>query len=153
MDIFLADEQDVPLSSEPLRKIAELVLQEEGLPEQTEVAILFVTDEQMAEYNERFMGRQGATDVLAFPLEHLEPGVAPAPPPRTPFPIGDVIISPAYVHAQAEARSTTPENELQLMVAHGILHLLGYDHVTDDEAEHMEERERQLLAKVGVARP
>ena len=80
-----------------------------------------------------------------FEMTHEELGLEP-------FSIGDVIISPAYVHAQAEDRGTTAENEMQLMVAHGILHLLGYDHVTDSEAEHMEGRERELLARVGVER-
>lgn len=152
MDIFFADEQDVPLSPEPLRRLAQLVLEAEGLPDTTEVAVLFVTDEQMAEYNARFMVREGPTDVLAFPLEHLEPGVVPEPRRDVPIVLGDVIISPAYVHAQAEDRETTPEDEMALMLTHGILHLLGYDHTTDEEAEVMEGRERELLAQVGVAR-
>lgn len=152
VDIFLADEQDVPLSTEPLRRLARLVLEEEGLPDDTEVAILFVDDAQMADYNERFMNRQGPTDVLAFPLEDLEPGQVPEVPPGAPVSLGDVVISPQYVVAQAEDRQTTAEDELQLMVTHGLLHLLGYDHQDDDDAERMESRERQLLSKVGVER-
>lgn len=152
MDIFLADEQDVPLSTEPLRRLVQLVLEDEGLPDSSEVALLFVTDDQMAEYNERFMIRKGPTDVLAFPIEELSPGVIPPQQAGVPFVLGDVIISPAYVHAQAEERETTPEDELRLMVSHGLLHLLGYDHVTDAQAEQMESRERVLLAKVGVER-
>ncbi len=152
MDIFLADEQDVPLSTEPLRRLAQLVLEEEGLPDETEVAILFVDDDQMADYNQRFMHRQGPTDVLAFPLEDLEPGRLPERSAGAPLSLGDVIISPQYVTAQAADRQTTAEDELQLMVTHGLLHLLGYDHQDDDEAERMESRERELLAKVGVER-
>ena len=152
MNIFLADEQDVPLSTEPLRRLARVVLEEEGLPADTEVAILFVNDDQMADYNERFMDREGPTDVLAFPLEQLEPGVPPESKGGVPISLGDVIISPKYVHDQAAERATTPDDELQLMVAHGLLHLLGYHHATDTEAEHMETRERTLLAKVGVER-
>ena len=152
MDIFLADEQDVPLSTEPLMRLARLVLEEEGLPAHTEVAILLVDDERMADYNRRFMDADGPTDVLAFPLEQLEPGRPPAADPNLPFVLGDVIISPQYVAGQAEDRHTTTEDELQLMVAHGILHLLGYDHVEDADAEVMEARETALLAKVGVDR-
>ena len=152
MDIFLADEQDVPLSTEPLRRLAQVVMEEEGLPPDTEVAILFVTDDQIADYNKRFMESEGPTDVLAFPLEHFEPGVVPQGQVGVPMSLGDVIISPSYVHAQAAERDTTPDVELQLMVTHGLLHLLGYDHGTDAQAEQMESRERTLLAKVGVDR-
>ena len=152
MDIFLADEQDVPLSTEPLRWLAQLVLEEEGLPVDTEVAILFVTNDQIADYNRRFMDREGPTDVLAFPLERFQPGVIPSHGLGAPLGLGDVVISPSYVHAQAKDRDTTPETELQLMVAHGLLHLLGYDHGTQSEADCMESRERELLAKVGVER-
>ena len=152
MDIYLADEQDVLLSTEPLRRLAQLVLEEEGLPIETEVAILFVTNDQIADYNRRFMDSEGPTDVLAFPLERLQPGVVPSHERGAPLGLGDVIISPSYVHAQANDRHTTPEMELQLMVAHGLLHLLGYDHGTQAEAECMESRERELLAKVGVER-
>ncbi len=152
MDIFLADEQGVPLSTEPLMRLARLVLEEEGLPAHTEVAILLVDDDRMADYNRRFMDADGPTDVLAFPLEHLEPGKPPSADRSLPFVLGDVIISPQYVADQAEERQTTTEDELQLMVTHGILHLLGYDHVDDADAQVMEARERVLLAKVGVER-
>ena len=143
MDIFLADEQDVPLSTEPLMRLARLVLEEEGLPAHTEVAILLVDDERMTDYNRRFMDADGPTDVLAFPLEQLEPGSPPTVDPSLPFVLGDVIISPQYVADQAEDRQTTTEDELQLRVAHGILHLLGYDHVEDADAEVMEAREKR----------
>ncbi len=152
MKIFLADEQDVPLSTEPLQRLARLVLEQEGLSANTEVAIMFVSDEAMADYNQRFMDREGPTDVLAFPLEDLEPGTPPVSVDGVPVSLGDVIISPGYVHRQAERRHTPPEDEMALMVAHGLLHLLGYDHDTDIQAEQMEARERTLLATVGVDR-
>ena len=152
MDIFFADEQDVPLSTEPLRQLAGLVLEEEGLPIDTEVAILLVPDDQIADYNERFMNRQGATDVLAFPLEELEPAKPPKGQPGVPLSLGDVIIAPSYVQSVAVERGVGFEAELALMVVHGLLHLLGYDHALDRDAEHMESRERELLARVGIER-
>lgn len=148
VNIFLADEQDVPLSTEPLRRLATIVMREESLPPDSEVALMLVEDAQMAEYNVRFMHRDGPTDVLAFPLEHLEPGV---PPERrangAPLNLGDIMISPAYVERQAIEQDVKFEEELELMVVHGMLHLLGYDHRVDGEAEVMEARERELLAK------
>ena len=152
MNIFLADEQDVPLSTEPLRRFAQVVLEAEGLPSDTEVAILLVTDDQMADYNKRFMNKEGPTDVLAFPLEELEPGVAPSPVGDAPFSLGDVIIAPGYVRGMTTERETDLDSELALMVAHGLLHLLGYDHGNDQDAATMEGRERELLAQIGVER-
>lgn len=153
MSVFLANEQDERVDTAGLRTLAELVVAEEGYPDSTEVAILFVREKEMAGYNERFLDRDGPTDVLAFPVEDLIPGVVPDLDPNgPPLIVGDVIIAPAYVHSQAEEMGVDPEDEMALMVAHGILHLLGYDHETEDEAEHMEERERDLLAKVGRER-
>jgi probable rRNA maturation factor len=148
VSVFLADEQDDPIDAEPLRRLAELVLEEERFPADTEVTLLFVGEDQIATYNDRFMHREGATDVLAFPIEHLKPGLVPQRRPGgPPLNIGDVVIAPAYVQAQAEATGVSFNDDLSLMVVHGLLHLLGYDHQDDEEAERMEQRERQLLAR------
>lgn len=153
MSIFLADEQPAEVDIEHLRDLAALVLSEEGYPESTEVAILLVSEEEIAGYNQRFLERDGPTDVLAFPVETLLPGIVPDLDPHGPPLIaGDVIISPAFVERQARSNGVTPDDEMALMVAHGVLHLLGYDHESDEEAEQMEQRERELLAKVGRTR-
>lgn len=153
MNIFLADEQDEPLGTGPLRRLVRTVMEEEGLPDDTEVSILFVSQEQITQYNEQFMQRTGPTDVLAFPLEQLRPG---EPPDRRtgapPLNLGDVVIAPSYVRDQAESIGVAFEDELSLMVVHGLLHLLGYDHQIEDDAERMEKRERELLALSGVPR-
>jgi probable rRNA maturation factor len=131
-----------------------MVLDEERFPDDTEVTLLFVGEDQIATYNDRFMQRQGATDVLAFPIEHLKPGVVPERRPGgPPLNIGDVVIAPSFVRAQAEAAGVPINEELSLMVVHGLLHLLGYDHQEDKEADEMEDRERQLLARAGRLRP
>ncbi len=144
----MADEQGEPLEAEPLRRLAEMVLQEENLPPDTEAALIFVEPDQMAQYNQRFMGREGPTDVLAFPLEDLEPGEAPLPPGNgPPINLGDVIVAPRVVSAQARRAGVSFDQEMALVVVHGLLHLLGYDHQDDEEAEQMEAREWQLLAR------
>ena len=154
MNVFFADEQDEPLPADDLRRMAEVVMEEEGLPASSEVTILAVADDQMADYNERFMSRPGPTDVLAFPLEQLEPGRVPRPPVNgPPLNLGDVIIAPAYIQKQASDREVTFDDELALMVTHGILHLLGYDHIEEVEAQVMEHREAQILRRVGRTRP
>lgn len=153
VDIHLADEQDVPLSIGPLRRLARLVLEAEGLPAETEVGVMFVSDEVMAEYNRRFLGREGPTDVLALPLN--PPGAhrrAPSAGAGAPYGLGDVFVAPGYVRRRAGELGVRPEDEMFLMVAHGLLHLIGYDHGTEAEAESMEARERELLARAGAAR-
>lgn len=151
LNVFLADEQDDPLDPEPLRRLADSVMEAEGLPTDTEVSLVFVGERAMTDYNEKFMQRQGPTDVLAFPLEDLQPGYAPSVPPNgPPLNIGDVFICPAVVRANADADGVAFEDEMRLIVVHGILHLLGYDHGDDAEAAVMENRERELL---GGTRP
>ena len=155
VDIYVTDNQDVPLPLEPLRRLAHTVLEEEQLPPETEVGIMFVTDEAMAVHNRRFLGREGPTDVLALPLvpagAHRRVGVGVAPG-GVPYGLGDVIVAPAVVHRQAAEHGVEPTEEMSLIVAHGLLHLIGYDHETDTEAAVMEDRERSLLARVGVER-
>jgi probable rRNA maturation factor len=154
LNIFLADEQDEPLSIDTLTRLAELVLESEGLDDATEMTLMLVTDNVIAGYNQQFMERDGPTDVLAFPLEHSSPG---NPPQRKlngpPINLGDVIISPEYVGRQAAGNGSDANDELHLMVVHGTLHLLGYDHPDDATAEAMEQRERDLLTQVGRIRP
>jgi probable rRNA maturation factor len=153
VSVFLADEQGESVDLDQLRRLAELVLSEEGYPSETELTVLLVSDDEMAAYNERFLDRSGPTDVLAFPVEELMPGVVPDQDSNgPPLIVGDVIVAPAYVGRQAEQNEADFGDEMALMVAHGILHLLGYDHVEDGDAELMERRESELLSLVGVMR-
>ncbi len=153
MSVFLADEQSEPLDLAALRGLAELVISNEGYPTDTEVTILLVDDDEMASYNDRFLSREGPTDVLAFPVEDMIAGVAPdADPSGPPVMIGDVIIAPSYIRRQAGEFEVDFEDEMALMVTHGILHLMGYDHQEDGDAATMEGRERELLALVGKVR-
>ncbi|MFO7300426.1 MAG: rRNA maturation RNase YbeY [Actinomycetes bacterium] len=153
MAVILANEQTDRVDTAELRLIAETVLREEGYPESTEVTILLVSEDEIADYNARYLSKEGPTDVLSFPIEDLTPGSVPEiDPDGPPLVIGDVVISPSYVQRAAAAMGVAYEDEMALMVAHGILHLLGYDHEEDDEAVVMEERERQLLTMVGRRR-
>lgn len=153
MSVFLADEQTESVGIADLHTLAEIIMSEEGFPDDVEVTLLFVDEEEMASYNNRFLSRKGPTDVLAFPVEDLLPGVVPDHDPQgPPLMLGDVVIAPGYVRRQADEYGVSFEDEMALMVTHGILHLLGYDHLDDEEAERMEDRERELLAKVGRQR-
>jgi len=150
VNVFVSDEQSEPLDAAGLRRFAEMVLGAEDLPPDTEMAVIFVTPEQIAEYNRRFMGRDGPTDVLAFPLEELRPGAVPTPVANEPpLVLGDVFLCPAEIGKRSARLGIPYDDFLYLLTVHGILHLLGYDHEDDDSAELMERREEQLLELVG----
>jgi probable rRNA maturation factor len=154
VNVFLADEQSVSVDAEALVGLAGLVLQKEGFPDATDVTVVLVDEEVMAGYHESHLGKPGPTDVLSFPLEHLRPGRPPAAPGQgaPPIHLGDVLIAPSYVARQATGHGVGFGDEMALMLVHGMLHLLGYDHESEADAEGMERRERELLAEVGVQR-
>lgn len=153
VSVFLADEQTEQVGLSDLHSLAELVLKQEGYSDDAEVTLLLVSESEMSSYNKRFLDREGPTDVLAFPVEELLPGVVPDMTPQgPPLMLGDVIVAPGYVRRQAKEFGVSFEDEMALMVTHGILHLLGYDHVEDEDAERMESRERDLLAMMGKTR-
>lgn len=150
MNVFFSDEQEQPVDQRAMLEFAERVLREERLPETTEMAVLLVGREQISDYNERFMERKGPTDVLAFPTEDLAPGVIPritADDP--PLNLGDVFLCPIEIRQRAVSDGHDPDDFLFLLLAHGILHLLGYHHDDDVAAELMERREDELLGLIG----
>jgi probable rRNA maturation factor len=154
VNVLFADEQDQPIVTDDLLMLAEVVLAAEGLAEDTGVALVLIDEESMAELNETHMGREGPTDVLSFPIETAVPGAPPRPAAGgPPIELGDVFICPAVVQRNAEEREVPFDDELALMVVHGLLHLLGWDHENERDAVRMEARERQLLAQVGRVRP
>jgi len=154
VNVFFADEQMDPVDSSDLVPLADLVMRAEGLPEESEVAIVFIDRDEIAAYNEQYLGKAGPTDVLSFPIEDGSPGEPPRRDPEgPPVNIGDVFIAPSVVRDNAARSAVAFEDELALMVVHGLLHLLGWDHEDDDEAVRMEARERELLGSVGKVRP
>jgi probable rRNA maturation factor len=150
VSVFFSDEQDEPVDGGALLDFARQVLVAEGLPASTEMAVLLVGPDQIADYNGRFMGRIEPTDVLAFPVEDLEPGSIPRlAPDDPPLQLGDVFLCPAEASRRAVDNGFDPEDFLYLLAAHGILHLLGYDHDDESEAARMERREDELLGLIG----
>ena len=154
MNVLFADEQDEPIVTDELLMLAELVLVDEGLDDDTGVALVLIDEQQMAELNEAHMGREGPTDVLSFPLETASPGSPPTRPAGgPPVELGDVFIAPSVVRRNAERQGVGFEDEMALMVVHGLLHLLGWDHENEADANRMESRERELLGRIGRVRP
>ena len=154
MNIFLADEQEEAVEAGPIVAIAERVLLAEAFPDHAEVAIVLVGEDQMARYNQRFMERTGPTDVLAFPVDQLIPGQIPTTIANgQPLSLGDIFVCPTVVKQQVAELGVSLEDEMVLIVTHGILHLLGYDHNDPADAAVMTAREREFLAKEGIELP
>jgi probable rRNA maturation factor len=110
-----------------------------------EVAVLLADDARVRDMNAHWRGKNTATNVLSFPA-------APSPGP-SPRHLGDIVLAYETVAEEARAQDTPFETHLIHLVVHGFLHLIGYDHMTDDEAEDMEQRERDTLAGLGIADP
>ncbi|HZU80214.1 MAG TPA: rRNA maturation RNase YbeY [Acidimicrobiales bacterium] len=161
-DVFVADEQSVlPVDVVRWGELARNVLAAEGVRDDVEVSLLFVDETTIAELHERFMGKTGPTDVLAFPIDDEplpggrspdEGGTGPGGPVASdedPVPVllGDVVVCPSVAERNAAEHEVSVEDEVALLVVHGLLHLLGMDHMETADAERMEQRERELLAK------
>lgn len=130
----------------PLHELTTFVLTCEKKPTNTEVSINFVTNEAIAQLNETYRGKSGPTDVLSFECDGVDEGLSAMTLACEPvFELGDVVIAPDIARDQMHEFGTTFEEEISLLLVHGLLHLCGYDHVSDDEAEVMEAREEDIL--------
>ncbi len=163
VQVFGADEQSaVPVDVLRWVRLAQLVLEEERVPPDAEVSVLFVSEDTIADLNERFLDGSGPTDVLAFPIDDDSPpggrypdegGRGPGTPAEDdepPIVLGDVLVCPAVAARQAASLGRSLEAELALLVVHGVLHLLDYDHAEPDDAVKMQRREADLLARFEV---
>jgi probable rRNA maturation factor len=113
-----------------------------------EVSVLLCDDKTIARLNAQWRGQQKPTNVLSFLAPPLQGAV-----PDEKIPLGDIAIAYETLAREAEESGKTISEHLSHLVVHGFLHLLGYDHHMDDEAERMERMERDILARIGVADP
>ena len=138
-----ADEQsDVAVDVDRWRRLAAAALRDCG--RNGELTLTFVDRAEIADLNEQHLGKPGPTDVLSFPLDAGAES-HPAPGDSVPTLLGDVVICPDVARMQAPTHAGTLDDELALLVIHGVLHVLGYDHVEAGEAEAMRTREVELL--------
>ena len=160
-EIFCVDEQtfgDIDLPRWRLLSLATLT--EEGIRGGVELSVIFIDEQAMTDLNEQYMGKTGPTDVLAFPIDSTElmisqgPGAITHSPSQSqydtsdiPLLLGDVLICPSVAHAQSATHAGTYDDELALLLVHGILHILGHDHDIEVDAEIMRKRELDILQK------
>lgn len=131
-----------------VRRIAQTVLNAEGMAPPYEVSLVFTDSETVQQLNRDYRGVDEPTDVLAFYMLPQGGGDDSfALPPDEVTRLGEVIISYPQAIEQARQQGHSPERELALLIVHGILHLLGYNHEKPEEEDEMRKREKELLEK------
>jgi len=116
-----------------------------------ETSVALTSDARIRELNREYRDRDGPTNVLSF--ASLDAGAVDALPPDAPVLLGDIIVAYETVEREAIAEGKAMTDHLTHMVAHGMLHLLGFDHIEEEDAAVMEELERDALATLGIADP
>src|SRR5579859_475495 len=154
VSIEVANESGVDVDEAALASLARHVLDQMRVHPLAELSLLLVDEPAMTELHVRWMGEEGPTDVLSFPMDELrppQPGGGQAEPggsepPGIPGLLGDVVICPQVAATQARKARHSVADEIELLAAHGILHLLGYDHGDAKEHAAMFALQDRLLA-------
>lgn len=151
MTVELNNETDVEVDEAGLVALAEFLLRELRVNPHAELSILLVDEEAMTAYHQQWMGEDGPTDVLSFPMDELRPGDL-GDEDSVDVVLGDVVLCPAVTGRQAAENGRTPEQESEYLLTHGILHLLGFDHGTPAQRTEMFSLKDRLLAAWDEAR-
>ncbi|MDR0950114.1 MAG: rRNA maturation RNase YbeY [Candidatus Ancillula sp.] len=129
-------------------RLSSFIFDKMRVPANVDLNILFVDSEESANLHKEWMDLDGPTDVLSFPVDELRPGVINYKellPEDADKILGDIVICPEIASIQAQKAGHTTHEEMLLLATHGILHLLGYDHVEPDEKREMFDLQRKLL--------
>ena len=142
--------------SETDMKLIENLLQyaaiEEQIEDGSEVSITFVTNKDIQEINKTYRGKDQPTDVISFAMEELGEGEVEINFTDMPRVLGDIIISVEKAQEQAEEYGHDFDRELGFLALHGFLHLLGYDHMNEEDEKQMFSRQKELLEGYGLER-
>lgn len=136
MNVFVANEQDLPVAEARLSDLARHALDQEEVDDDAELSVLFVGSDHIRRLNQRFAGDDYATDVLSFPMMEDD---------DDSLLLGDVVICPQVAQSNAEQLGHSIDTELETLLVHGILHLLGYDHDNDEDKKRMDHRMEEIL--------
>jgi probable rRNA maturation factor len=143
--IFLEINPELKLSLPPdlLERAAQAVLAHQAAPPEADLTLVLTGDKRIQALNRDFLGRDAPTDVLSFPADETDPETGRCY-------LGDVVISISRAESQARAGGHTLEAELQLLVVHGVLHLLGHDHAGAEEKARMWAAQAETLERIGL---
>ena len=145
MTIEVIDESGHDLDVQGLSRLSRFVMDQMRVHPQAELCIKAVDEPTIAGLNEKWMEKEGPTDVLAFPMDELRPGLVNEELEEGM--LGDLVLCPAVAERQAVTAGHSTNEEIELLTVHGILHLLGYDHAEPDEHKEMFGLQAQLLAE------
>lgn len=143
MSIEVNNETTAKIDAREFVDLARYVFDAMFLHPATELSITFVDEKAMSELHEEWMDLEGPTDVMSFPMDELREGREGELAPEGL--LGDIVICPTVAAQQARIAGHTSEEEMLLLLTHGILHLLGYDHVEPEEERVMFTLQRKLL--------
>lgn len=143
MSIEVNNESDVMVDEAKLQRLARYAFEALHVHPDAELAIVLVDEAAIEQLHVQWMDEPGPTDVLSFPMDELRPGSIDKPTP--PGLLGDVVICPQVAAQQAETAGHSAEQETLLLLTHGILHLLGFDHATPEEEAEMFGLQRDIL--------
>ena len=144
MSIDVNNESGVEVDLDPLVALARHVLDRLRIHPLAELSVVLVDAPAMEQLHVQWMDEPGATDVLSFPMDELRPGKEGDEP--EPGLLGDVVLCPQVAARQARAAGHSTQEELELLLVHGVLHLLGYDHAEPEEEREMFGLQRRLLS-------
>lgn len=164
MRIFLENEGDLELALNYLElaeEVAEAVLDYENCPYESQVELLLTDNEEIRRINQEFREIDRPTDVLSFPMvdfgipaeyDFLEEDDSLFDPETGELMLGNIVISKEKVISQAEEYGHSVKREYAFLIAHSMLHLLGYDHMEEEERTVMERKQREILKKLKIER-
>jgi probable rRNA maturation factor len=145
VSIEVLDESGTGIDVKHLVRLSRFVMDQMRVHPLAELCIKAVDEATIAQLNAQWMEKEGPTDVLAFPMDELRPGLVTDEPEEGV--LGDLVLCPAVAERQGEAAGHGTLAELELLTVHGILHLLGYDHAEPEEHKEMFGLQDQLLGE------
>ena len=145
MSIEVLDESGHDLDVHHLASLSRFVMDRMRVHPMAELCIKAVDEPTIAQLNEHWMEKQGPTDILAFPMDELRPGLVDVEPAEGV--LGDLVLCPTVAERQGSAAGHGTAAELELLTVHGILHLLGFDHAEPEEQQEMFGLQDRLLAE------
>ena len=145
MTVEVLNQSSAVVDEREMVALAGFVMDRMGMHPQAELSIACVEPHEIADLHVEWLDEPGPTDVMSFPMDELRPGEPGGP--LVEGVLGDVVLCPAVAAAQAQAAGHSTGHELRILLAHGILHLLGYDHAEPEDEAEMFGLQRSLVAE------
>lgn len=142
------NEDDVDL----LQRLLQFAAKKEAVSEEAEMSVNFVDDKEIQELNRNYRQKDAPTDVISFAMQETVEGELAIAGEDIPLTLGDIVISIERAKEQAQEYEHTFERELAFLTVHGFLHLLGYDHMTQEDEKKMFGRQEEILGEFGLER-